>query len=283
MYGEYAHVLDHVIGAQVDRLTLSRARRYDLDPDELVRRAQSRYDWIVIVNPNSPTGRHVRREALEAAIAQSPASTRWWIDETYIEYVGTGESVEVPASRSSNVIVCKSMSKVYALSGARAAYLCGPPALLDELRPLCPPWSVSLPAQIAACEALNAGDYYHARWNDTHRFREELAEQLRALDWDVVPGCANFVLCHLPATGPAAAPLVKRLRARGVFVRDAATMGTAMGERVLRIAVKDRSTNAGIVDAIEATLTEMSAENRAGRYASVTQPSLFAAGSAPRC
>ena len=43
------------------------------------------------------------------------------------------------------------MSKVYALSGARAAYLCGPPDMIDELRPLRPPWSVSLPGQIAAC------------------------------------------------------------------------------------------------------------------------------------
>ena len=50
---------------------------------------------------------------------------------------------------SEKVIVCKSLSKVYALSGLRAAYLCAPPHQLEELRALTPPWSVSLPAQIA--------------------------------------------------------------------------------------------------------------------------------------
>ena len=48
------------------------------------------------------------------------------------------------------------MSKTYALSGARVAYLCASPHQLEGLRPLCPPWAVSLPAQIAAVKALVA-------------------------------------------------------------------------------------------------------------------------------
>src|SRR6266576_385362 len=62
--------------------------------------------------------------------------------------------------RSENVIVCKSMSKVYALSGARVAYLCAGPHQLEELRALTPPWVVSLPAQVAAVRALNDPAYY---------------------------------------------------------------------------------------------------------------------------
>ena len=46
------------------------------------------------------------------------------------------------------------MSKSYALSGARVAYLCAGPHQLESLRLLSPPWAVSLPAQIAAVKAL---------------------------------------------------------------------------------------------------------------------------------
>lgn len=51
-------------------------------------------------------------------------TTRIWIDETYIDYVDPKLSLESFAAVSPNVIVCKSMSKVYALSGLRVAYRC---------------------------------------------------------------------------------------------------------------------------------------------------------------
>ena len=257
MYGEYAHVLQHVIGAHVDRLPLSRDLGYTVRLDELGSRARDGYDWVVLVNPNSPTGRHIPREELERTLSNGSQATRWWIDETYIEYAGLDQSLETYASRSANVVICKSMSKMYALSGVRAAYLCGPAALIEDLRGDCPPWSVSLPGQMAACEALKATDYYRARWQETHELRGELRENLLRLGWDVVPGCANFLLCHLPASAPEAAALISRLRDHGLFVRDVAAMGTRFDGRALRIAVKDRETNRTIVEIISAVLAEM--------------------------
>jgi histidinol-phosphate/aromatic aminotransferase/cobyric acid decarboxylase-like protein/N-acyl-L-homoserine lactone synthetase len=257
MYGEYAHVLEKVIGAQVDRLTLSEARDYEVDLDELAAHAARGYDWVVLVNPNSPTGCHIPRRNLELVLAEAPRTTRWWIDETYVDYAGPGQSLEACASSSANVVICKSMSKVYALSGARAAYLCGPASMMDELKPLCPPWSVSLPGQIAACEALKAIDYYHARWEETHHLRGELREGLKGLGWEVLPGCANFLLCHLPANAPEAAKLVEQSRKRGLFVRDVANMGTCFDGRTLRVAVKDRDTNLVMLEILRMTLAEM--------------------------
>lgn len=260
MYGEYAHVLEKVIGASVDRLTLSRGRGYEVDLEELGAYLERGYDWVVLVNPNSPTGRHVPRKRLELALSAVSKTTRCWIDETYVEYAGPDESLETYASSSTNVVICKSMSKVYALSGARAGYLCGPASMMSELKPLCPPWSVSLPGQIAACEALKAIEYYRARWKETHYLRAELDQGLQGLGWEVIPGCANFLLCHVPVDAPEAATIVKRLRKRGLFIRDVADMGTCVDSRTLRIAVKDRKTNLAMLEVLRMTLTEMASE-----------------------
>ena len=151
MYGEYAHVLERVVGCRVDRLTLSREQHYSVDVDQLAAALARGYDWVVLVNPNSPTGQHVARHHLEALIEAAAGTTRFWIDETYVDYAGPSQSLEQFAAASINVVICKSMSKVYALSGARCAYLCGPAHLMDELRTISPPWAVSLPGQIAAC------------------------------------------------------------------------------------------------------------------------------------
>lgn len=242
-YGEYAHVLERVVGCAVDRLTLARESDYALDLACLREALADHYDLIVLVNPNSPTGRHVPRAELERLLALVPAATRVWVDETYVEYAGPGESLESFAGRSENVIVCKSMSKVYALSGARVAYLCAGPHQLESLRALTPPWVVSLPGQVAAVRALADPGYYAARYAETAAYREELAAGLRDLGWEVLPGIANFLLCHLPAGGPDAETVVQRCRQRDLFVRNAAGMSPRLGDRCLRLAVKDRETN----------------------------------------
>ncbi|MEX2273114.1 MAG: histidinol-phosphate aminotransferase family protein [Vicinamibacterales bacterium] len=243
MYGEYAHVLEKVIGCTVERLHLSRDDGYRIDLATLERLLAEPFDVVVIVNPNSPTGVHVPRETLERLL-RSSAARRIWLDETYVDYAAPGQSLEHFAAASHNAVVCKSMSKAYALSGARAAYLCGSSALLEDLRAGTPPWAVSLPGQIAAVTALADPAYYLARWSETARLREALARDLRNLArWDVVPGVANFLLCHLPEDGPDAAAIAGACRPHGLYLRDASAMGRSLGRHALRIAVKDAATH----------------------------------------
>ena len=72
MYGEYAHVLEEVIGARIDRCRLSRALNYDIDGPSLAAQLATGYDWVVLVNPNSPTGRHLPRRILERILTGAP-------------------------------------------------------------------------------------------------------------------------------------------------------------------------------------------------------------------
>ncbi len=254
-YGEYAHVLEKVIGCRVYRLTLLRGDNYRVDLDELERLFQRNYDLIALVNPNSPTGQHVERTDLEEVLHRVPTATRVWVDETYVDYAGPDQSIERFAAASQNVVVCKSMSKVYALSGVRAAYLCGPERIIAELRGITPPWAVSLPAQVAAVAALQDPDYYAARYAESRELRAELEEQLAAFEgWEIIPGAANFLLCHLPVDGPCAAEIVRRCRTHGLFLRDVGTMGSCFGKHALRIAVKDADTNQRILDILTRVL-----------------------------
>ncbi len=242
MYGEYAHLLEKVIRCRVDRFVLARADRYQLDPVRLHRALREKPDLLVLVNPNSPTGRHVRREELQSFLCEVPAGTLVWVDETYIDYVDGHQSLEEFAAGRPNVVICKSMSKAYALSGLRCAYLCASTHLIEHLRALTPPWAVSLPGQVATVAALQDNRYYDARYHETRVLRDRLSHGLAALDFDVVPGVANFLLCHLPEDGPMAAELVSRCAEQGLFVRDVSNMGTTLGKRAIRIAVKDERT-----------------------------------------
>ena len=132
-YGEYAHVLENVVGCSVTRFELRREDNYAVDLDGLETALEAEYDLVVLVNPNNPTGQHVPRRSMEYLLRRAPASTLFWVDETYVDYVAEQESLEGFAAERSNVVVCKSMSKAYALSGLRVGYLCAHPRIVESL------------------------------------------------------------------------------------------------------------------------------------------------------
>jgi histidinol-phosphate/aromatic aminotransferase/cobyric acid decarboxylase-like protein/GNAT superfamily N-acetyltransferase len=256
MYGEYVHILENLIGCQTDRMVLPRRDGYVVDLEELRGRAALGYDLIVLVNPNNPTGQHIASHKLKEVLSCVPESTRVWVDEAYIEYVGPNESLERFAAATENTIVCKTMSKVYALSGMRVAYLCGSPRQLRDLVSITPPWAVSLPAQVAAVKALGDSAYYQERYQETRKFREQLIEGLRGIGIrEIVVGQANFVMFHLEPDQPSAAAVLSEARKRGVFLRDVSSMGCQVGPRALRLTVKDEETNKRILSTLKTVLS----------------------------
>ena len=72
-YGEYPFVLERVVGCRVDRLPLRREQNYDLDLEALAAQLRDGYDLVVLVNPNSPTGRHVPAADLRAVLRRARA------------------------------------------------------------------------------------------------------------------------------------------------------------------------------------------------------------------
>lgn len=241
-YGEYRHVLENVIRCQIDYFPLERKNSYQIDRALLEKYLNYQYDLVVLVNPNNPTGQHVPKEIFESILIRAPKMTRVWIDEAYIEYVDLDQSLERFAVERDNIVICKSMSKVYALSGLRAGYLCANPGTIEELKSLIPPWAVSLPAQIAVVNALQDPEYYQQCYEKTHQLRKELISGLNQLQIQTVPGISNFVLCHLPE-GFDAATFTNQCHQHNLFIRDVSDMGSQLGDRAIRIAVKDEGTN----------------------------------------
>ncbi len=254
-YGEYAHVCEAVIGCRVERFQLSPEDGFVVNTCTLAREIAKGYDLVVLVNPNNPTGRHIPRMELERLVGDAPATTNFWIDETYVDYVGPYASLERFAAGSPNVVVCKSMSKAYALSGLRVGYLCGNPGTIGGLRRVTPPWAVSLPGQIAAVAALGDLKYYEERHIDTNVLREGLCSALGSMGIDeVIPGVANFLMFFLPDNSPPRTAVFERCQRQGLFLRDPSVSAPELGSRAVRIAVKDAETNRRMVDILESIL-----------------------------
>ena len=179
-----------------------------------------------------------------------------WIDEAYIDYVSSAESLERFAAQSENVVVCKTMSKGFALSGMRVGYLCASPRQLGELETITPPWVVGLPAQVAAVRAMEDGAYYMEQYRRTHLLRAEVEQEMRQLGiQEIIPGEANFLMFHLDDAQPSARRVIEEARRSDVFLRDVASIGTRLGDRALRIAIKSPAENRRVLNALRAILS----------------------------
>ncbi len=243
MYSEYEHIVESLLNGRVHHHELHADNGFAVDGDALladVRRVQP--EVLLLVNPNNPTGRLWPRDQVIHLLDQLPENILTIIDEAYLDFAGAAESLESEAARRPNLIVIKSMSKVYALSGARVAYLVTDALRAAQLSLWLPPWPVGLLAQAAAMEALRDPSWYLGKYDETHQLRTGL--QAGLADVKPIESSVNFFLIEPP--DPAA--LAAALRHRQIFVREFPD-GPLAG-RYLRVTVKDAGQNQRLADAL---------------------------------
>jgi histidinol-phosphate/aromatic aminotransferase/cobyric acid decarboxylase-like protein len=115
-----------------------------------------------------------------------------------------------------------------------------------------------LPSQLGAVTALNDEGYYQEKYEETHVLRRELIKQLHDLGiTDIIDGVANFILFFLPDHFPDAHTFVEMCKTRNLFLRDVKAMGTTLGDRAIRIAVKDAATNDKMIKILRGIMDEI--------------------------
>ncbi|UKJ64559.1 histidinol-phosphate transaminase [Cellulosimicrobium cellulans] len=207
MYPEYAR--DTHTAWVVGR----RAEDFTLDPEharEVVAREQPAV--VLLASPNNPTGTALPAATVEAvceaALAvrvplrdgqEAPAVVV--VDEAYSEFrrTGTPSALEL-LERYPNLAVTRTMSKAFALAGARVGYLAASRDLVDALRVVRLPYHLSAVTQAVARAALAHSGELLAQVSDLRERRDETVAWLRSLrhpdgrPLDVADSDANFVL-----------------------------------------------------------------------------------------
>jgi len=155
------------------------------DLDELERLISPRTRVLLVNSPSNPLGTVFPREVLEALVAFARRHDLWIISDEVYEYFtyGSAEHVSVGTlDTDDRVFSVFSLSKTYALTGARVGYLVTPPGLAPILRSAqeaaisC----VNTPAQYAAIAAIE-GDQTHVDDARAH-YEENLRLATRMLD-----------------------------------------------------------------------------------------------------
>ncbi|MBT8224238.1 MAG: histidinol-phosphate transaminase [Dactylosporangium sp.] len=173
---------------------------------------------VFLCSPNNPTGTALPLDVVEAVAALAPGVVL--VDEAYAEFARPGTpSALTLLPRYPNLIVSRTMSKAFALAGARVGYLAAHPAVVDALQLVRLPYHLSALTQAAARAALASAPDLLATVEAIKAERDRIVGTLRAAGLTVADSDANFVLFAVPP-GSDQAVLWRALLDRGVLIRD---------------------------------------------------------------
>lgn len=237
-FSEYERACALQRGTTCVRYALSRENNFDLDPDEFIA-AMAGCDMAFLCNPNNPTGRLLSRGAVLAlAQAAERLSCYLVVDEAFIDFA-SDHSVVHEAANNSHLIVLRSLTKFYALSGLRVGYGVFPQSLMSLMKNHKEPWTVNTLAQKAGMTAINDKAYQEKTAAAIAEGKEFLEKGLMALGIDYIPSTANYYLIRLDQ----ALQIIVSLRKKGILVRDCSNFAGLDGSSI-RIAVRSLRENA---------------------------------------
>jgi histidinol-phosphate aminotransferase len=212
MYPEYARVTNTrwVVGHREDDFSL------DLD------RARALIDEhrpavVLLPSPNNPTGTALPPEAV-TELCEAVGDGLVVVDEAYGEFRrdGTPSALEL-LPRHRNLVVTRTMSKAFALAGARLGYLAAAPEICDALRLVRLPYHLSAVTQAVALAALRHAPELLGRVADLRAERDACVDWLRAQGLKVAQSDANYALFGSFADRHA---VWQALLDRGVLIRE---------------------------------------------------------------
>jgi histidinol-phosphate aminotransferase len=184
---------------------------------ELERNSKIRF--VFLPNPNNPTGTYFTDSDFSSFMEVASTKDVFVVlDEAYLEFVRAKDYPDSQAyqKKYANILLLRTMSKVYGLAALRVGVLIAPPQVNDILNRVRKPFNINSLAQAAVVAAVQDRDHLEKvrrlTWDGLDYYYAELTK-LGLRYW---PSQANFVLFDC---GREAGEVYQALLRQGVILR----------------------------------------------------------------
>jgi histidinol-phosphate aminotransferase len=201
-------------GVDINWVPLDKDLNYDLD--EIEKRVSTKTKLVFLCNPNNPTGKLLPAKKVMDFAQSISNKTILFSDEAYYDYIETPNypSMVELVKQGKNVIVSKTLSKVYGIAGIRLGYLIAKPelALILSERVVA---NTNIMAIEAAKAALIDEEFYRFSLKMNREAKLILTQTLDELKLPYTDSHANFVFFHL---GRDVKGFAKEMLEKGVII-----------------------------------------------------------------
>jgi histidinol-phosphate aminotransferase len=204
---------------------------------------------IIFPNPNAPTGMLLGLGCIEQLLEKNTDSVVV-VDEAYIDF--GGQTAAALINQYENLLVVQTMSKSRSLAGMRVGYALGSQHLIEGLNRIKNSFNSYPLGHLQVAAAVAAFDD-KAHFEDSRQKviseRERVTIQLEAMNFDVLPSTANFVLAR--HTQRPAEDLALLLREQGIIVRH---FSKPRIDQYLRVTIGTEHQNNLLIDNLQKIL-----------------------------
>ncbi|HET6433464.1 histidinol-phosphate transaminase [Dyella sp.] len=223
------------------------AADFTLDVDTVLAAVTPAVKLVFVCTPNNPTGQVIPLAAVERLAQALAGRALLIVDEAYVEFANA-RSMAGLIDRHEHVGILRTLSKAWALAGARIGTLLANAEVIALLRRIMPPYPLPLPCVDAALAALSPAGQAQARGHiaEIKAERARMRTAIAALPGvrEVLPSQANFLAVRFDDAGA----IYQRLLAAGIVVRDVRRYPN-LGD-ALRITIGTAEENARVLDVL---------------------------------
>jgi len=245
-FHEYEQAL-HIVDCKILHHYMEEKDGFLLQEDFL-QEIKTDVDIIFLCNPNNPTGSLIEPEFMKKILRKcEEQDVLLVVDECFIDFTQESKdySIKGQCEKTENLFVLKAFTKLYAMPGLRLGYgLSSNLELLQKMKEVSQPWSVSIPAQMAGVAALKETNYVKQSKELLRKEKAYLISELEKLNIKTYASKANYIFFH---TGIG---LYKRCYEKGILIRDCSNY-EGLGEGYYRIAVKTHEENAQLLEVLK--------------------------------
>lgn len=171
-------------------------------------------DVLVWINPNNPTGELIAPATLLRWQQRLQQRGGWLIvDEAFMD--ATPELSLCAYAGLPGLIILRSLGKFYGLAGVRAGAVLSEPSIIESLRQLLGPWSLSGPTRYVMAQALQDSAWHKQNCLRLQQDTQRLAHILQTAGLKSLGGTVLFQTVQTDTP----LELAEQLAAQGILVR----------------------------------------------------------------
>ena len=177
---------------------------------------------VFLANPNNPTGTYLDKFEILKLRKKLRSDILLVIDDAYYEYINDpnySSGIQL-FSKSKNVIVTRTFSKIYGLAGLRIGWAYGSKEIIKKLFEIKPPFNVSRPALFAATQAIQDSKWLNKAINHNNFWAEKIYETLDEIGIATNKTNVNFFLLNFDFVNQSANQVFNKLANSGILVRQ---------------------------------------------------------------
>ncbi|MFV8828442.1 threonine-phosphate decarboxylase CobD [Alkalihalobacterium sp. APHAB7] len=208
-------------------------------------------DAMFLCQPNNPTGTMVEQTILLRLIQRAKENNVTVImDEAFYDFSDEEISILPYINDFQNMIILRSLTKMYAIPSLRLGYLISDSEIVNELKRFQQPWSVNGIAQQVGLECISDEQHTIRTRAFIRSERKWLFHVLSQIGYEVSPSVVNFYLLKPEGSNDDLNPLITFLIENGIIPRHTYNFLGLEG-KYIRLAIKTRAENDMLLNVLE--------------------------------